>query len=189
VKFLFSLNQYNRYAAQLNPAKSGKGQNFLWIVVLVIVVGIFALPERLIEHRLIYAFAAGAMFGLNGAVFYLIWKSKRGEKQYRTDKRNQWIFETSRMTISPEGICVASQCKTITLRWSIIWHIGMTRTHAFFFETSTSAYVIPRRAFRENQQFEDFVRLAREYQQGPTATGIITSLPPESTAITPSDGL
>jgi hypothetical protein len=96
------------------------------------------------------------------------------------------------LTLSPEGITETGSQSVTTHRWPKIWHIGETRDHVFFFLSLDTAFVVPRRAFRDQQHFEEFVALARQYQQGrgqqaPKPTGIIASLPPQSDAFTRPD--
>jgi hypothetical protein len=68
----------------------------------------------------------------------------------------------------------------------VVWHIGTTGSHVFLYTATAIAFVVPHRAFRDRQHLNDFVALARQYQQGPRSTGIIADLP-QSTAIARPD--
>jgi hypothetical protein len=99
-------------------------------------------------------------------------------------RRSEWAIRDVHLILSPDRLHIVTRVSTSTYCWSVIWHIPVTREHVFLYLTRSTAIVIPRRAFCGVQHFEEFVALARQYQQGPKPTGIITSLPPESTAIT-----
>jgi hypothetical protein len=107
----------------------------------------------------------------------------RSQNKALQDPRNQWLFATRRITLSPEELTITSWFARFSYRWEVIWDIGVTPDHVFLFLTSTDAAIVPRRAFRDEQQFEEFVALARRYQQGAAPpAGIMDALPAESPA-------
>jgi hypothetical protein len=48
-------------------------------------------------------------------------------------------------------------------QWAGIVDIAVTTDHAFFFNSPTTAYVLPRRAFAHAEDFHDFIDLADDY--------------------------
>jgi hypothetical protein len=124
--------------------------------------------------------------GLGALVIAALWALVKGivvrsQKQVLQDARNQWVFATRRVTLSLEGLSITSWPFRVSYRWEVIWDIGVTGDHAFFFVTSTEATPVPRRAFRDQQHFQEFVALARRYQQGAAPpAGIMDALPAEA---------
>ena len=97
------------------------------------------------------------------------------------DPRNQWLFATRRITLSPEELSIASWFARFSYRWEAVSDIRVTPGHVFLFITSTDAAVVPRRAFRDQQHFKEFVALARRYREGAAApAGVMDALPAEA---------
>jgi hypothetical protein len=68
-----------------------------------------------------------------------------------------------RLRVSPEALTHATEFSAETLSWKAIDKIAVTRDHAFLFFSRTAAYILPRRAFATDADFQDFVHLARRY--------------------------
>ncbi|SRR5579884_111922 len=105
------------------------------------------------------------------------------------DPRSEWAVRDVRVVISPDQLRTVARGVKTMYEWSRIWHIGITDKHVFLCISRNTAIIIPRRSFRDIQHFEEFVALARQYQQGrsqlaPKPTGIIAGLPPQSDAFT-----
>ncbi len=131
----------------------------------------------------------GLLFGWVGASLAQRWWQGR---VYRgiwiaacQDPRSEWASRDVRVILSPDQLCTATRVSTDTYRWPVVWRIVVTPDHAFLYLTGEMAILIPRRAFRDAPQFEEFIALARQYQQGPgeKSTGIVATLPPEQTGI------
>ncbi|MGH7172524.1 MAG: YcxB family protein [Gemmataceae bacterium] len=191
------LQAFSRYLASL---RSGQPRNSLIavlgvVVILAVMLGIpfvghfWGLFDR--NYGLFYFF--GLLVGTLGTVFILFWwvfwMLRANNKALFDEKRSNWAYQDIRVILSPNQLRTVSRASTTTYDWSVVWHIGLTRKHIFLCLTKTMSLVIPRRAFRDPAHGEEFVALARQYRQEwrelkEKSTGIITSLPPESTAIT-----
>lgn len=140
-----------------------------------------------------HALQVGLVFGWLGASLAQIWWQRwylRGLwKVACQDHRSVWEAQDVRVILSPDQLCTATRVSTNTYRWPVVWRIVVTRDHAFLYLTRETAILIPRRAFREAPQFEEFIALARQYQQGQgeKPTGIVVALPPEPTAVASRD--
>jgi hypothetical protein len=186
--------------ASLQPLKEKHGKstrivipsNAIWILVLVLLVAWYLTNGRrtFAEHAV--SFWMGLLAG-GGSVALLLFWSKRmlllSNARFETDERNRWLFELQRMRLAPEELTITSAVQRISLAWAGVCQIDATEIGVIFWTTTRSAHIVPRRAFRDEAHFNEFVSLAREYQEGrgqptPRPTGIITSLPPEATAIT-----
>jgi hypothetical protein len=123
-------------------------------------------------------FGLGMVFGLlvASALFMgLKTLSIPSPGKLQEDQHNQWVFAPQRLTIAPEGITIQRTLSTTTHQWPVVWKIESTEDHVFFFDTSTSAIIVPKRAFADKRHFEGFVALARVYQQGLTPDELIGS--------------
>jgi hypothetical protein len=71
--------------------------------------------------------------------------------------------------VAPDGFYFATADAQGFTKWSGIVRIDETRTHAFFFQTKYTAYILPARAFPSDVEFRTFVGLARNYKDSPPA--------------------
>jgi hypothetical protein len=112
--------------------------------------------------------------------------------RFRDDPRNRWLFGPHRIRLEPERVLLFSPVHQLQIAWKGICQIDVTENWVAFWTTTRSGHAVPRRAFRDEQHFEEFLALARQYQQGrgqqePKPTEIITGLPPRSDAFTRPD--
>jgi hypothetical protein len=167
-----------------------------WVVILAVLLVFLVLSAtrkgELLDRAVSFLaptvwFVLAVCVGMLLMWLALLWQRKvnfRLVKQYHEDKHNRWTFEPQRLRIDPQGLTSTCAYQQTTLRWPVVWKIDATEDHAFLYSTSTSATVIPRRAFRDQQHFEEFAALARQYQQDAKLTGIIASGSLEATAVT-----
>ncbi len=82
-----------------------------------------------------------------------------------------------RLTITPASIDWASTVATGSLLWSGVTNLVTEKNHLFLFTDAENAFVVPKRAFRDESDFEKFVETARQYwelarkQNTPEASG------------------
>ena len=67
------------------------------------------------------------------------------------------------ISISPEGLVSKGQFSEEKRSWQAIERIAETPDHAFFYVSSTSAIIIPKRTFSAEFGVDEFVARAREY--------------------------
>ena len=161
------------------------GSRWTWVVLFCLLLSAFALSDG-IGASLLWL-VLGVILGALGMLVVVIRLNKvaaQSQDEYLKDPRNQWVFATQRVTISPEGFAESSWFGRTVQRWEVIWDIAVTADHAFFWISTRAAHVVPRHAFRDQQQFEEFVALARRYQQGAPTSTAITATPPRPTTIT-----
>jgi hypothetical protein len=179
VEFSLTLQDCQAFVlhGQKKPAARAGGRwrrESIWILLFVALAGWIVLGQpgqpnvaRFVE--VIYPGVIGAALGAY-AVSLLYARHNRflfqNQKEYIEDPRNRWFFDPRRVTVSPEGYTSVSGVQRFFNCWSIIHEIEATAEYAFFWTNTDSAYIIPARAFRSHQEFEDFVALARRYQQG-----------------------
>jgi hypothetical protein len=69
------------------------------------------------------------------------------------------------LEVRPEGLAVATETTASLTTWEGIDRIVVTDSHAFFYLNWTAAHILPRRAFADEREFEEFVDSARSYYE------------------------
>jgi hypothetical protein len=107
--------------------------------------------------------------------------SARGQLK---DPRNQGWRGPWRTSIGPEGLSgTAAHERTVYAWYGIRW-IDATADHVFLYTTPYLCVIVPRRAFRDDRHFEEFIDLARRYRDEARAAGESHAPRPPSDAIT-----
>jgi hypothetical protein len=83
-------------------------------------------------------------------------------KRYRRPE-NAHLLGRRKLAISPEGLALSWASGNSTIRWNAVHRVATTPTHAFFYINSASAIPLPRRAFPDDEDFEDFVAAADRF--------------------------
>jgi YcxB-like protein len=74
------------------------------------------------------------------------------------------LLGVRRLRITPESLNLfTGQKKVVTVDWKALISIVVTGEHAFFYLPNRSGYVLPKRAFASEREFEDFMTTARRY--------------------------
>ncbi len=177
------------YRKRLSGQTTFSSSAVLGVVVIMLAWGLaLILATFFFEDK---GVIVGMLIGLHGAGMLQSWlQACRNKSIYREqceDPRNEWAVRDVRVVISADQLRTVARGAATMYEWSRTWHIGVSDKHVFLCITRITAIIIPRRAFRDNQHFEEFVALARQYQQGrdeqtPKPTGIIAGLPPQSDA-------
>jgi hypothetical protein len=164
-----------------SPRFVSAGFVFVIIAFLVVLVAITIGAESYLVGLLLGVFMSSLCWGMIVArprTAYVLFP-----KEFFNDPRNQWVWATQRVTLGPEGVAVSSWSCRASHSWEAIWDVGVTEDHVFLCTSTKDAVVVPRRAFRDQQQYEEFVALARRYQKGArTSTAITAALPGETPA-------
>ncbi len=192
---------FARYHRKLRSAQTHPSLMASLGVLGILIVGIWGgmlFAGLFFQGEGFFTFGMGLLIGcLVSALGQGWWRACMNRSIHKAqceDPRSEWTIRDIRIILSSDEIRVISRASTSIYEWSRVWHIGETNKHIFLCITRTVAITIPRRAFRDQQHFEEFLALAQQYQKGiaqsqEKSTGIITSLPPESTTISTPDAL
>jgi hypothetical protein len=75
------------------------------------------------------------------------------------------LFSRHRVTISAESVTDAGEhCQTATA-WRAVERVAASEEHAYIYTNALTAIIVPRRAFADPPEFEQFVRLAKDYRE------------------------
>ncbi len=86
-------------------------------------------------------------------------------RKLMSDGANRSYFSRKRLTIKKEGLRSESAVGDGFLKWEGIEGVVRTAEHLFVYETSASATIIPRRAFSNAAEFEEFATAAERFHQ------------------------
>jgi hypothetical protein len=81
------------------------------------------------------------------------------------DEWNRKLLGWRSVSITPETITLTSKLTTYAVRWEAVEQVVTTDEHAFFLITRQSGIVLPVRAFAEDEEFDEFVKAARQYRR------------------------
>jgi hypothetical protein len=135
---------------------------------------------------------AGMVIGIVITFAYFLWQVKlavRDAVRLYEGEECRWMLARRRLKITADGFEIMNQFQQVRSSWSVVWLIDSTDEHAFFYWSMTQAYIFPRRAFRDQRHFEDFIDLACRYHKGlgpreSASDVILDALPAEQTGIT-----
>jgi len=91
---------------------------------------------------------------------------------------NLWTRGPMRIALTPEGVTKVCAFSRSVVSWRVIAWVTATPEHIFLYDTTDSAYVVPRRAFRDGTHFREFLHLARDYLAGAAPPPGATPEPP-----------
>ncbi len=152
-----------------NPAKgAGRGARMLrW--ALLIILGLlsgFSVLALVLGHYSFSVFFLPTMFILYLLLVLfrrpLLRRAARRNLAHKVNK-NAKLLGWQRFVLTPESLTAASEQSTTTLAWTAIEKI-IIGERAMIFDSPSSAYVIPRRAFADEEAFREFVATARRYR-------------------------
>jgi hypothetical protein len=164
------LTAFARYRAK-HPDKSFTAQMRSSLLALMIVahfgvvptVLMYALPERdtwLLGGMIVLAQIACWV------VAYVVVLGGRLRPRAQLKKGHD---KDIRLAIGPDWFSYANRFAETAQRWVNIDKIAVTNDHTFFFTTATGAYLLPRHAFADNDEYFEFAEEARRYHNAAKA--------------------
>jgi hypothetical protein len=163
---------FQQYTAEHRPGRQRPSMGSLWLLLalLALFTVLAVTPGGLQGAQLIYFFTDLAILLLTLAFIMLqprITKMviARSVRQVLRHGNNARVLESQRVAISPEGLTSTSSLSSGLVNWAALEKIVVTDDHAFFFTTTHSAQIVPKRAFPDGRTFHEFVETARSYHQ------------------------
>lgn len=106
-------------------------------------------------------------------VVYCLWRYPRNYfariQQIATEQylegNNRGLFCRHRLTISPEGVSDETEFGEGKSAWAAVEQVGANADYFFVYLSAASAFIVPRRAFVHDWNFDDFVATARRYHE------------------------
>ncbi len=160
-----------RYDAKLSPRALRKAgvPPWVWAVFLIVLLTVGVLIRLMLPQPLEVSFFDWVVLAL--IVYYIVRNLTLTffgvrltvRNSLRAARRNPRVFEPKTMTVAQEGLKVSGPSGDSCTRWHALTWIIEHGEHAFFYLTDKQALIVPRRAFADGRQFEDFVDTARRY--------------------------
>ena len=129
----------------------------LWLVLASIAFFLLAFTEGDMGSRILWVIVADcfALAGflslcLVGAILDLV------------SRRNRMLFAENVLTLDESGLTAESQYAKSEMKWPIVQRLVRTRYSVLFYVTSRSAFVVPRRAFRDDAEYDAFCEYCRQ---------------------------
>jgi hypothetical protein len=128
-------------------------------------------------------FLLGFLTGVFSLIFLALGLTRRTERRYHANPANARLFGPRRLGITPEGVNAVSETSRIFESWAAVVKITASDEHAFLYDASNRAHIVPRRAFIDQADFDRFVELARRYWD---ESRLPTVLPAEPDEVLPA---
>jgi hypothetical protein len=152
-----------------HPPKGGRGYrglSWVWLVLLGL-LSLLSVPSLIQGDWSLYVIWGPLMF-VTFLLLKLFWRPllRRQVRKTLEQKADQNAKQLGwkRLTLSPESLIAVSEHRTVTICWAGIEKIVIAGERALIFDSPTSAHVVPRRAFADEDEFRDFVAIARRYR-------------------------
>jgi hypothetical protein len=169
------------YELTFDDIKAGLAENisnnlkakrrFTFIRILYIVSGILLIGASFVlaPHNTDYALFAG-MFGAFFLVYGLLyrvwirWILLRVSLRKDRDKSNAVVVK-HKFSLAREFITIDTDNGQAKVRWRSIEKITSNNDYLFLLVRGPKLYVVPRRAFADNEAFSRFIETAKRYQE------------------------
>lgn len=107
---------------------------------------------------------------------WLHWRNapKRAMQKMLRKGHGRLAMRQHQLSICQEKICLKTSDGFEEVKWFGIWKIVVTSEYAFIYNTSYSAFIIPKRAFDHPDEFESFVTQAQDYHNQSQDYGLVS---------------
>lgn len=160
---------YFRYHAKQAPARRRRRgpPGWLWLILLLLLTVLLVLtklarPEPFSLSILDWALAAAFLLWL---VLYFFGHRMAVNLAMRRARGNPRLFQRRTLEITEDALQLSDQSGANSTRWHAIPWIIENGEYAYFYLTDQLAIILPKRAFADTRQFEEFVDTARRYQE------------------------
>lgn len=84
---------------------------------------------------------------------YIRWRTRQMSNRLLSEGQNNGFYGPCELEAGPEVLIETRPSGSTTRNWSSVERVVMTPSHLFAYTSGTEAYVVPRRAFREEAEF------------------------------------
>ncbi|MFN7954227.1 MAG: YcxB family protein [bacterium] len=157
-------------AAHLVSSPSGRRQRRVFQVAFAFYVALMvstALAKWWAERELDVGSIVTAVLVALFALFYAGFQRTMGRRITRRSlaaSRNLGSVGPRRVTIAPRSFRCEGPYTDDQVRWPAVERIVESEHALYVYVSANSGYVVPRRAFASDAEFEAFVAMARQYQ-------------------------
>jgi len=127
-----------------------------------------------------YALLIGAAVHLSLFPWRFHSATRRAVRALMREGKNLCLYGPQRVVLTPQDVARYTQFGHAAWYWSAIERIEATDRHLFIFVTASSAFLVPRRDFAGDAEFQAFVETARRFHRAAEAPPQIVMAPPSS---------
>jgi hypothetical protein len=158
---------FMRYHAKHPPRVGGRARLLEWPFHLLMGLALAVLLLRQLQRPgpFLLSLVDGALAGfiVGYFVLYFFGKPLRRYLRLRALRRNPRYPQRRTLAISAEALTASNPWSATTVYWHALPRIEADAEHAFFYLAPSKAIILPRRAFADARQFDEFVDAARRY--------------------------
>lgn len=151
---------------QLHHRDDGATKFFWWLMVPALIASVSIFAEA-------NFFRVGAVFAVF-VIAYSIWVKVYMRRYYKacySEESARGIVGNHRLILEPDYFIEVADLRETVCRWEHVAGVYHTTNHTFIYLNSILAYVVPRRAFGSEAEFQEFRKKLEEYAARTHATG------------------
>jgi hypothetical protein len=107
-----------------------------------------------------------ALFGLALSPGVRRWQTKRALKRLLSEGKSKRLVGARRLTLTSTGVTHRTAVTEAETKWSAVEKLVETDQHLFIYTSPVEAFIVPRRAFVDEAQYQEFAGTARRSQAG-----------------------
>ncbi len=162
---------FARYQRDRNPGHKWLVYVPLFVVLALILTIPLLLGQGGFDPLMLIPFGTMAL-----AVLFGIFTARRSmprqmARQLIRQGEKAKILGAQRMRITPQGLTNVMELTAGAVDWAALERIDVSGEHAFFYLLNTTAFILPKRAFGSERDFDDFVATAKRYHDEAKAAG------------------
>jgi hypothetical protein len=89
------------------------------------------------------------------ALSYIRWRTRQMSQRLLSEGESHGFYGDCELTLDSDGLTETRPSGSTTRKWSSVERISMARDHLFVYTSGIEAYVIPRRAFLAESEFNE----------------------------------
>ena len=87
---------------------------------------------------------------------------KKATRKVCKERINKTSICRHKLSLTPNGITEISVWRKKWEHWKVIEKVRSTDDYVFIYNSAVSAYLVPRRAFHDESQYEEFMRILKQ---------------------------
>ena len=97
------------------------------------------------------------------ALPYVRWRTKQLSRRLLSEGKNAGIYGECELAIDADGLTESRPSGYTVRKWSSVEQISMTPQHLFVYTSGIEAFVVPRRAFETESEFNDVAQAIAQH--------------------------
>lgn len=166
----FQLNEEDYIDYNVNHAKKSPSlKRSVTIIRILGPVAFLIAPFLIVNFSDIPFWYWMSIFGITSVVWivfypkYFNWELKRKIAKMLLEGKNDSLFKQIKISLNETGIVQQSRAGETMTEWNEVDSVDETHKHIYIYNSSISAYIIPKRAFNDQQAIDLFLEKIHEH--------------------------